>query len=61
MIRNNTVFVLGAGESCHYGYPTGEGLVDQVVKMTERLSQYCENHIFRPSDTVFAGTCGAPN
>lgn len=45
MIRNNTVFVLGAGASWHYGYPTGEALVDQVVKMAEHLSDHCENRI----------------
>jgi hypothetical protein len=45
VIRNNTVFVLGAGASWHYGYPTGEGLVDQVVNMAQRLLAYCDNRI----------------
>jgi hypothetical protein len=31
MFRNNTVFILGAGASWHYGYPTGEKLVKDVI------------------------------
>jgi hypothetical protein len=31
MFDNPTVFILGAGASCHYGYPTGEDLVKSVV------------------------------
>jgi hypothetical protein len=29
---NSTVFILGAGASWHYGYPTGEDLVEQVIQ-----------------------------
>jgi len=43
MFRNDTVFVLGAGASWHYGYPTGEGLIDNVISMAGRLSRHCEN------------------
>jgi len=32
MFTSETVFVLGAGASWHYGYPTGEGLVKKVVQ-----------------------------
>lgn len=42
MFKNNTVFVLGAGASWHYGYPTGEGLVENVISMAERLLSHCE-------------------
>jgi hypothetical protein len=42
MFREKTVFVLGAGASWHYGYPTGEGLVENIISMAERLSAYCE-------------------
>jgi hypothetical protein len=42
---NNTVFVLGAGASWHYGYPTGEGLVGTVISMAERLAGYCEQRV----------------
>src|SRR5258708_21837314 len=31
MIRRNTVFVLGAGASYPYGFPTGEGLVSEII------------------------------
>jgi hypothetical protein len=30
-----TVFILGAGASWHYGYPTGEGLVKKVIEKAE--------------------------
>jgi hypothetical protein len=32
MIRHQTVFVLGAGASYPYGFPTGEGLVNERSK-----------------------------
>ena len=41
MFKNETVFVLGAGASWHYGYPTGEGLVDDVIAMAGRVSAHC--------------------
>ena len=31
MFNRKTVFVLGAGASWHYGYPTGEGLIEKIV------------------------------
>lgn len=31
MIRRQTVFVLGAGASYPYGFPTGEGLVNEII------------------------------
>ena len=43
LITNNTVFVLGAGASWHYGYPTGEALVEDVVKMSRLFESYCRN------------------
>lgn len=33
MIRRQTVFVLGAGASYPYGFPTGEGLVNEVISL----------------------------
>ncbi len=45
MFMNSTVFVLGAGASWHYGYPTGEGLVESVISMADRLSAYCEERL----------------
>lgn len=32
MFTEETVIVLGAGASCHYGYPTGEELIDNIVQ-----------------------------
>jgi hypothetical protein len=40
MIENSTVFVLGAGASWHYGYPTGGDLVREVISMARRMAQY---------------------
>jgi hypothetical protein len=31
MIKHQTVFVLGAGASYPYGFPTGEGLVNEII------------------------------
>jgi hypothetical protein len=31
MFKNKTVFILGAGASWHYGYPTGEELVQKII------------------------------
>ena len=41
MFRNETVIILGAGASWHYGYPTGEGLVECVITMALRFRDYC--------------------
>jgi hypothetical protein len=30
---DKTVLILGAGASCHYGFPTGEGLIKEVWKL----------------------------
>ncbi len=32
MVKQNTVFVLGAGASRHYGYPSGEELRNNIIK-----------------------------
>jgi hypothetical protein len=42
MFTNDTVFILGAGASWHYGYPTGEGLVTKVVEKDTYVSRYFE-------------------
>jgi hypothetical protein len=41
MIREETVFILGAGASWHYGYPTGEGLIENVIKIAIRFRDHC--------------------
>jgi hypothetical protein len=35
-----TVFILGAGASWHYGYPTGEMLVKKVIEKAEIAAQF---------------------
>src|SRR5580700_1792407 len=52
MIKNSTVFVLGAGSSWHYGYPTGEELVAHIIQSADRLAAYCERRL---SDQVLQG------
>ncbi len=34
MFEKETVFILGAGASWHYGYPTGEDLVKKIIEKT---------------------------
>lgn len=40
MFNAKTVFILGAGASCHYGYPTGEELVSRVRKKASTTWTY---------------------
>jgi hypothetical protein len=40
MFKSETAFVLGAGASWHYGYPTGEKLVSDVITEASELSEY---------------------
>jgi hypothetical protein len=42
MFHQDTVFILGAGASWHYGYPTGEKLVRDVIEEAESLSAHYE-------------------
>lgn len=42
MFKNPTVFILGAGASWHYGYPTGEKLVQDVIVETKALARHYE-------------------
>ena len=48
MFRKPTVFVLGAGASWHYGYPTGEQLVDDVIDMARRFGSECTQAMQSP-------------
>lgn len=48
MFETPTVFILGAGASWHYGYPTGENLVKDVVKKAEtviKIIEDCEGNV----------------
>lgn len=54
MYRKRTVFILGAGASWHYGYPTGERLVDEVRENAKKMAEYCKaardlNRLWWPS------------
>lgn len=40
MFASKTVFILGAGASWHYGYPTGEQLVQGVAERAALLGRY---------------------
>jgi len=40
MFTKDTVFILGAGASWHYGYPTGEELVKKVMQKVPHVIQY---------------------
>ena len=40
MFEEETVFILGAGASWHYGYPTGEDLVKKVIEKSRSLRNY---------------------
>ncbi len=35
-----TVLILGAGASCHYGYPTGNQLIENIIKTLEKEKIY---------------------
>lgn len=43
MFTKPTVFILGAGASCHYGYPTGNDLVRQVGQRARKFAQNIDN------------------
>jgi hypothetical protein len=40
VFRQNTVFIVGAGASWHYGYPTGEVLVSEVIRAADAFAQF---------------------
>jgi hypothetical protein len=40
MFDAKTVFIIGAGASWHYGYPTGEQLVSQVIQKAKIAEAY---------------------
>jgi hypothetical protein len=40
MFEQETVFILGAGASWHYGYPTGEDLVKLVIAKAGKIIEY---------------------
>ena len=49
MFTKNTVFILGAGASYHYGYPTGEELIERVIKKAEEVVKFGADKIYNES------------
>lgn len=59
--QKSTVFILGAGASWHYGYPTGEKLVKLVARKAGTLSRYYEHSlkVGNPSQPKFLNKSGS--
>lgn len=47
MFTEKTAFILGAGASWHYGYPTGEELISHIKKRATWLSEQCRTGGFQ--------------
>ncbi len=43
MLNEETVFILGAGASTHYGYPTGEKLIELVYNKAIHIAESSKN------------------
>jgi hypothetical protein len=50
--RNHTVFILGAGASWHYGYPTGADLVRKVMDKAKIIHSFCDQVVRSPADSA---------
>jgi hypothetical protein len=48
MFKKPTVFILGAGASWHYSFPTGESLVQEVAAKASNLEGYFESAALEP-------------
>jgi hypothetical protein len=56
MFANKTVFILGAGASWHYGYPTGEDLIKNVIAKARIAVEYFNSVSKNPGlKGVFSG------
>lgn len=60
MIQEKTTLILGAGASCHYGFPTGEGLIKQVcteagnlINLYEQNQHQRHTSILQSSEQLF--------
>jgi hypothetical protein len=45
MFKAKTVFIIGAGASCHYGYPTGEELVRRIISKAKTALIHCKTAV----------------
>ena len=50
--RNHTVFILGAGASWHYGYPTVADLVRKVIDKAKIIRSFCDQVVRSPADSA---------
>lgn len=51
MFNEETVFIIGAGASWHYGFPTGEELVERVIEKAKLLPNFVrKNRLHSYSD-----------
>ena len=48
MFRRPTVLILGAGASCHFGYPTGQQLVDGILSLMSEASHPLKSKGWKP-------------
>src|SRR5580704_15486860 len=49
---NKTVFILGAGASWHYGYPTGEELVKKVIAKARIAADHFTTVLTSPANGI---------
>jgi hypothetical protein len=52
---NKTVFILGAGASWHYGYPTGEELTKKVIAKARTAVDYFRTVLKSPATGIVHG------
>ena len=53
MLDAKTVFILGAGASSHYGYPSGEDLVRRVITKAEIAGRYFKEVLTNGGSALF--------
>ncbi len=56
MFTKETVIILGAGASCHYGFPTGEGLIDRIIHSIKKVKLTSTGKIKKPGFFTDANT-----
>src|SRR5712664_3076625 len=49
---NSTVFILGAGASWHYGYPTGDTLAAKVIEKAAIAGRYIQHSLDFPHTEI---------
>lgn len=59
MFTEDTVFILGAGASWHYGYPTGEDLVKKIIAKANSFAEDLSENSLHPFRKYNYGECAA--